>query len=533
MKEVVVVEAMVTIDVLQYMPLVQFLLEANYAILSSPVDGDLMRMLILIGSTTPDFKFTTLETFVEHVVEFDRIFPKVIELEIIEGIDQPKLVWFHYSSLLQLRDRLSGKPFEMVPFHETSAELGRTDVATLIDQLNGPLFTEVQVSYTSDPIVKNMFYSDYNTLESILKTPTAKKTLDRQKAQEITENKLFLEVCKDSHHGRSLANFCLNNRDHLQGISDTISGNHLHKSLETYKNLISPDIFKCAQTKIHFLPITNNHTEVNLGDCSYLDACHKMKSCRYLHYFSLYPNQVSQQVVSKANNPTTEYSFGETFTEYNRQILPAQWINCDVRYILFPILGKFAAIVSDPAWDIHMSLPYGTCKDTELLSLPMHELQDEGIIMLWVTGRSIEVGRQALIKWGYKISDEMIWIKLNQLKRTIVTGRTGHWLNHSKEHLLVGLKGNPVWLTSKVDLDIVVSNTRETSRKPDEIYDIVERMVGKHARKLEVFGRDHNTRPGWLTIGNQLRGTHLVEEELKMKYANYKNNVDNHKSSSH
>ena len=147
-----------------------------------------------------------------------------------------------------------------------------------------------------------------------------------------------------------------------------------------------------------------------------------------------------------------EYTIGDCFTESFREVLPPQWINCDVRHLPFSILGKFSAIISDPAWDIHMSLPYGTCKDDELLSLPMDELQDEGIIMLWVTGRSIEVGRRALTKWGYKIYDEMIWIKLNQLRRTIVTGRTGHWLNHSKEHLLVGLKVTLFGLTNKLTL---------------------------------------------------------------------------------
>jgi mRNA (2'-O-methyladenosine-N6-)-methyltransferase len=32
----------------------------------------------------------------------------------------------------------------------------------------------------------------------------------------------------------------------------------------------------------------------------------------------------------------------------------------------------------------------------------------------------------------------LIWCKTNQLGRTICTGRTGHWLNHSKEHVLMG-----------------------------------------------------------------------------------------------
>lgn len=172
---------------------------------------------------------------------------------------------------------------------------------------------------------------------------------------------------------------------------------------------------------------------------------------------------------------------------------------------------------SSAAWNIHMNLPYGTCNDNELLNLPLHTIQDEGILLLWVTGRAIEIGKASLAKWGYTIKNEVVWIKTNQLCRTICTGRTGHWLNHSKEHLLVGVKGNPEWLSRLSDVDIMVAPTRETSRKPDEVsssflrsvsdvalltfqlYGMVERLVGPHARKLEIFGRDHNTRPGWLS----------------------------------
>ncbi len=162
-----------------------------------------------------------------------------------------------------------------------------------------------------------------------------------------------------------------------------------------------------------------------------------------------------------------------------------------------------------------MHLPYGTCNDTELLNLPLNILQDEGILLLWVTGRAIELGKESLKKWGYKVINEISWVKTNQLGRTIVTGRTGHWLNHSKEHLLLGLKGDPEWLNRNIDLDIIVSPTRETSRKPDEVYGIVERLVGTKSRKLEIFGRVHNLRPGWITIGNQLEGTHVIDPEIK------------------
>lgn len=39
----------------------------------------------------------------------------------------------------------------------------------------------------------------------------------------------------------------------------------------------------------------------------------------------------------------------------------------------------------------------------------------------------------------YERVDEIIWVKTNQLQRIIRTGRTGHWLNHGKEHCLVCL----------------------------------------------------------------------------------------------
>ena len=43
--------------------------------------------------------------------------------------------------------------------------------------------------------------------------------------------------------------------------------------------------------------------------------------------------------------------------------------------------------------------------------------------------------------WGYERVEEILWVKTNQLQRLIRTGRTGHWLNHSKEHCLVGVPG--------------------------------------------------------------------------------------------
>lgn len=344
------------------------------------------------------------------------------------------------------------------------------------------------------------FCFDLDRLRLMMSRPTAATRLGVARAQLLTTKKPFMEVCETAHHGQVLANLCLGSKTTANSIQDMPSNVKLHKVIGSCKSLMDKEVQSCVRNKIHFLPLVTAVTDVSLGNCSYLDTCHKLKSCRYLHYYTLNPPAGAK---AKGQEPPAvlalDYTVGECHDTMTRRETPPQWINCDVRSLPFSILGKFSAIISDPAWDIHMSLPYGTCKDAELLSLPMGQLQDEGILMLWVTGRSIEIGRRALAQWGYSVSDEMIWIKLNQLRRTIVTGRTGHWLNHSKEHLLVGIKGNPQWINRKIDLDFIVSGTRETLRKPDELYGIVERLVGRHARKLEIFGRDHNIRPGWFS----------------------------------
>jgi mRNA m6A methyltransferase catalytic subunit len=61
-------------------------------------------------------------------------------------------------------------------------------------------------------------------------------------------------------------------------------------------------------------------------------------------------------------------------------------------------------------------LPYGTMTDDEMRAMPIPTLQDEGLLFLWVTGRAMEVGRECMRVWGYTRVDEVIWVKINQVK---------------------------------------------------------------------------------------------------------------------
>lgn len=314
----------------------------------------------------------------------------------------------------------------------------------------------------------------------------------------------------------------------------------------TVDDCIRDNVLRRECDKIHFRRLIFAHTDVELGDCSYLDTCRRLNICKFVHY-QLLPSRAlvarmrglqglaaddggrrdpADALTTLKGLPTSHWQNDYRTPDGRIKPLPigmrvspwlqAQWIQCDIRSFDLSSLGKFDVIMADPPWDIHMELPYGTMRDQEMREMPVGRLSDEGLIFLWVTGRAMELGRECLEIWGYKIMEEIVWVKINQLQRIIRTGRTGHWLNHSKEHCLVGIKGNPR-INKCLDCDVIVSEVRETSRKPDEIYGIIERIF-PDGRKLEMFARNHNIHEGWVSVGNQIDGVHLTEPQLLESY---------------
>ncbi|KAK2981908.1 hypothetical protein RJ640_019128 [Escallonia rubra] len=279
-----------------------------------------------------------------------------------------------------------------------------------------------------------------------------------------------------------------------------------------------------ACEKVHFRRIIALHTDVNLGDCSFLDTCRHMKTCKYVHYELDSTPDMPHMTGAAALPPPKPLKPQRAEYCSEVELGESQWINCDIRNFRMDILGQYGVIMADPPWDIHMELPYGTMADDEMRNLNVPALQTDGLIFLWVTGRAMELGRECLELWGYTRCEEIIWVKTNQLQRIIRTGRTGHWLNHSKEHCLVGIKGNPE-VNRNIDTDVIVAEVRETSRKPDEKI-IHKRLRTEHLKKSSPI-----INPGilcligeticfhrWMSLGNQLSGARLVDEGLRARF---------------
>jgi hypothetical protein len=120
--------------------------------------------------------------------------------------------------------------------------------------------------------------------------------------------------------------------------------------------------------------------------------------------------------------------------------------------------------------------------------------------------------------------DEIVWVKVTVNRR--LAKSHGYYLQHAKEVCLVGLRGeNPQGLQQSVGSDVIMSERRGQSQKPEEIYQLIEQLVpnGEGAgrwgggggqtgeRELERTGRGlRGEGRGEAVVGG--RGSKLEEE---------------------
>ena len=308
---------------------------------------------------------------------------------------------------------------------------------------------------------------------------------------------------------------------------------------------------RCCED-VHFRRVRHPQTarEPN-ADCHFLQLCRfATTTCRFQHW------EIDDVMAASGRRPTAPplqhcAAAAARVPEHLRAIPEPQWICADLSPAGLDLtaLGEFGVVLmvrlrasppfplllllrplcrsadrarprprlaQDPPWAIGIDVPYDTLTDSQLRELNVASLQKDGYLLLWVTGRAMELGRRLLRAWGYARESELCWVKLNMMQNLVRTGRTGHFLNHSKEHCLIGVKGDPP-LGARRDCDVLVSELRESSRKPEEIYGVAQRLW-PGARCLELFARQHNVgKPGWVAVGNQLDGIRVVDPNLRRR----------------
>ena len=175
-------------------------------------------------------------------------------------------------------------------------------------------------------------------------------------------------------------------------------------------------------------------------------------------------------------------------------------------------LGQFGTILADPPWRFsnrtgkmapeHKRLSrYGTLSQQEILELPVAQLAlPQSHLYLWVPNALILEGLEVMKRWGFTYKTNLVWYKVR--KDGGPDGRgVGFYFRNVTELVLFGVRGQLRTLKpGRKQVNIILSRKREHSRKPDELYDVVESC--SPGPYLELFAR--HKREGWEQWGNEL-----------------------------
>ncbi|CAG8695205.1 11960_t:CDS:2 [Gigaspora margarita] len=208
---------------------------------------------------------------------------------------------------------------------------------------------------------------------------------------------------------------------------------------------------------------------------------------------------------------------------------PATYLKADLRTFDLKSLGvKFDVILIDPPLEEYCRkspLVSGTNPDywsyDEIISLFdncfVFSTANPSFIFIWSgDSEGLDRGRQLLLKWGYRRCEDIVWIKTNKKWEGSHFVEPRSVFQHTKEHCIMGIRGtvrrstDGHFIHCNVDTDVIISEEPSfgSTAKPEELYHIIEHFcLGR--RRLELFGEDHNIRPGWLTIGTGLSSSNF------------------------
>lgn len=170
-----------------------------------------------------------------------------------------------------------------------------------------------------------------------------------------------------------------------------------------------------------------------------------------------------------------------------------------------------STILADPPWRFqnrtgkvapeHKRLSrYDTMTLDDICELPVAEhAADKSHLYLWVPNALISDGLRVLEAWGFTYKANIVWAK--RRKDGGPDGRgVGFYFRNVTELVLFGVKGSMRTLApGRRQVNMIETRKREHSRKPDELYDIIESC--SPGPYLELFAR--YPREGWHSWGNE------------------------------
>lgn len=175
------------------------------------------------------------------------------------------------------------------------------------------------------------------------------------------------------------------------------------------------------------------------------------------------------------------------------------------------VTGQYTTILADPPWKFQNRtgkvapehrrlLRYPTMELKEILELPVSKIAAaKSHLYLWVPNALLMEGLRVMEAWGFTYKTNLVWYKVR--KDGGPDGRgVGFYFRNVTELILFGVRGSMRTLPpGRSQVNLFSTRKREHSRKPDEIYDLIESC--SPGPYLELFARFR--RPGWYQWGNE------------------------------
>lgn len=170
---------------------------------------------------------------------------------------------------------------------------------------------------------------------------------------------------------------------------------------------------------------------------------------------------------------------------------------------------SYGKIIADPAWLYQLHSQAGetkapqaqySCMTTdEIAALPVDRLAGGNcLLMMWATAPMLPDALRVMDAWGFRYVTAGSWAKQSSTGKKWAFG-TGYVLRSAAEFYLIGAIGSPAYV-SRSERNLIVAPTRGHSRKPDEQYELMDRLC-PNVFGVELFARQR--RPGWDAWGNE------------------------------
>ncbi len=150
-----------------------------------------------------------------------------------------------------------------------------------------------------------------------------------------------------------------------------------------------------------------------------------------------------------------------------------------------------------------------------IMDLPIADIVKEPAhLYLWVPNAMLPDGLKVLNAWGFQYKSNIVWHKVRKDGGSDGRG-VGFYFRNVTELVLFGVRGKRARTLApgRRQVNLIPAMKREHSRKPDELYQVIEDC--SRAPFIELFAR--SARHNWIAWGNEA-------EQYEITWNTYSNN---------